>query len=138
MERKSSEGSWIMAISDQWLEVAFGKGFQGLTGTIGYRLYDNTGADVVARTTVGVVAVGPSGSYGAVVPTLADSVVGIEWDTANVSGSVFANEDIGELVSLSTVADDVWNAPTTLTASNTFGEKVAKKLLDFNRWIGLK
>ncbi len=78
-----------------WFDVSFSQNKTGLA-TVGYRQYDNTGGDAVARTTVGVVEIG-NGAYGVdVVPNIAAE--GFEWDTGEVAGKIeFAAEDISHV-----------------------------------------
>ena len=73
-----------------WLDVSFGSSRTGL-GTVGYRLYDATGGDAVARTTVGVVEIG-GGAYGVDRASIPTTARGIEWDTGGAS-PIFAHED---------------------------------------------
>ena len=61
-----------------WFDVDFGKVNTGLS-TVGYREYGVDGADVVARTITGVVAIG-NGAYGVQI-TPQNTTVGIQWDT---------------------------------------------------------
>jgi len=81
-----------MALTNKYLEVAFGAGYTGLTGTVGYALMSNAGAVVVARTTTGVFEQA-GGTYGVIVPTIADTVATIEWDTGGGT-PVYAHEDM--------------------------------------------
>jgi len=72
-----------MALTNAWLEMNFGDSYSGLA-TVGYRLYGSGDTDIVVRTTSGVNEIGTNtGNYGVVVPTVADTVVGIEWDTGD-------------------------------------------------------
>lgn len=82
-----------MALTNHYAEAAFGSGYTGLA-TVGYTLKDSSGGDVVARTTSGVFEQG-GGTYGVVVPTVADSVATIEWDTGGAS-PIYAHESIGK------------------------------------------
>jgi len=86
-----------MAISNQYMEAAFGSAFTGLA-TVGYALKNNTGGDVVARTTTGVFEQA-DGTYGVVVPTIADAAVTIEWDTGGAS-PVYAHESLSRALDL--------------------------------------
>lgn len=88
-----------------WLEVDFGAGRAGLA-TVGYRLYDNTGADALARTTVGVVEIG-QGAYGVDRATIPVGVVGIEWDTGGGSPE-YAHESVSSVPEIIALA--VWAA----------------------------
>lgn len=78
-----------MAINNQYMEASFGPGYTGLAD-VGYTLKDSAGVDVVARTTTGVFEQG-GGTYGAIVPTIADNVVTIEWDTGGAF-PIYAHE----------------------------------------------
>ena len=80
-----------MPFTQPWLEVDFGSAYASLA-TVGYRLYNNTGGDSVARTTVGVLEIG-TGSYGVPAVNIPDDAVGIEWDTGGGS-PVYAVEDL--------------------------------------------
>lgn len=72
-------------ISNIWLSVNFGAS-QGGLATVGYRLYKDDGTDSVARTTTGVIEITTSsGNYGAVIPSVPNDAVGIEWDTGGGS-----------------------------------------------------
>lgn len=78
-----------------WFDVSFGQNKAGLA-TVGYRQYDDTGGDAVARTTTGVVEIG-NGAYGVVVVPDIDAE-GFEWDTGEVAGLIkFAHEDISHV-----------------------------------------
>lgn len=69
-----------MPLTNLWLEVNFGAGYAGASN-VGYRLYKDDGTDSVARTETGVIEVTAStGNFGAVVPTVPDDAVGVEWD----------------------------------------------------------
>lgn len=73
-----------------WHDVDFGSDKAGLA-TVGYRQYDATGGDAVARTTVGVVEIG-NGAYGVEV-TVNPTTKGIQWDTGEGT-PIYANEDL--------------------------------------------
>jgi len=73
-----------------WLDVDFTQDKAGLL-TVGYRQYDNTGGDAVARTTTGVVEVG-NGVYGVDVTPDA-SAVGVQWDTGETI-PIYAAENL--------------------------------------------
>lgn len=79
-----------------WYSVNFGSNKAGLAN-VGYREYDNTGGDSVARTQAGVVDAG-DGMYGVDV-TLNAATVGLQWDTGEAV-PVFANEDVNQLQDL--------------------------------------
>lgn len=85
-----------MAITSLYLEADFGVLYTGLS-TVGYTLYNAAGGVVVARTTTGVAERGSSGVYGVTVPTIADSVASIVWDTGGGS-PVYASEDIESVI----------------------------------------
>ncbi len=79
--------------------VDFGTGYDGLL-TVGYTVFDDEGATVIARTTSGVTALG-GGAYQASV-SLPDGFIGtVYWDT-EVAGSVYAVETVDL-----TLAEDV-------------------------------
>ena len=80
-----------MPFTQPWFEVNFGSAYAGI-GTTGYRLYQASGADSVARTTTGVVDLG-NGAYGVAAVNVPDNAVGIEWDTGGGS-PVYATEDM--------------------------------------------
>ncbi|MCP4895785.1 MAG: hypothetical protein GY906_02325 [bacterium] len=80
-----------MPFTQPWFEVDFGANYAAI-GTTGYRLYQDTGADSVARTTVGVVDLG-NGAYGVPSVNVPDNAAGIEWDTGGGS-PVYAREDV--------------------------------------------
>lgn len=65
-----------------WLDVDFGAGKDGLA-TVGYRQFNNSGSDAVARTTTGIEEIG-HGAYGADV-TIDAAAVGVQWDTGEVT-----------------------------------------------------
>ncbi len=90
-----------MPFTQPWFEVDFGASYAAIA-TTGYRLYQNTGADSVARTTVGVVDLG-NGAYGVPSVSVPDNAAGIEWDTGGGS-PVYAREDIEPLRDLTFVA----------------------------------
>ena len=76
-----------------WFDVSFGSDKAGLS-TVGYRQYNSSGGDAVARTTTGVVEIG-NGAYGVeVTPNVATK--GIEWDTGEAT-SLYAHEDIQDV-----------------------------------------
>ena len=79
-----------------WYSANFGSNKAGLAN-VGYREYNNTGADAVARTQVGVVDAG-DGMYGVDVTSNA-ATVGLQWDTGEAV-PVFANEDINQLAAV--------------------------------------
>ena len=80
-----------MAFTQPWFDVNFGSAYAGL-GTVGYRLYNASGGDAVARTTTGVVDL-TNGSYGVANVAVPDAAVGIQWDTGGGS-PVYTVEDI--------------------------------------------
>ena len=84
-----------------WYSANFGSNKAGLAN-VGYREYDNAGADAVARTQVGVVDAG-DGMYGVDV-VLNASTVGLQWDTGEAV-PVFANEDVNQLAALDAKVD---------------------------------
>lgn len=73
-----------------WFDVNFGESKAGLA-TVGYRQYNDTGGDAVARTTTGVVEVG-NGAYGVEV-AVDPATVGVQWDTGEAS-PIYANESL--------------------------------------------
>ena len=76
-----------------WYEVQFGKDKAGLA-TVGYRLYDNTNSDTVARTTTDVEELN-GGGYGVEITTIPSNTVGIEWDTGDAAAvKLYASESI--------------------------------------------
>src|SRR5687768_7527890 len=78
-------------MAQKLLTVDFGDQYSGIA-TVGYKLLDNTGAEVLARTTSGVFAIG-GGAYG-VLATVSDGFEGIAyWDTVN-GGGVNAHEKV--------------------------------------------
>ena len=79
-----------------WYSANFGSNKAGLAN-VGYREYDNTGGDAVARTETGVIDAG-NGMYGVDV-TLNAATVGLQWDTGEAV-PVFANEDINQLADI--------------------------------------
>jgi hypothetical protein len=86
-----------MALTNQYMEAAFGSAFTGLA-TVGYALKNNAGGDVVARTTSGVFEQA-DGTYGAIVPSIPDAAVTIEWDTGGAS-PVYAHESLTRVLDL--------------------------------------
>ena len=80
-----------MPFTQPWFDVEFGNSQTGLA-TVGYRLYNASGGDSVARTTTGVVEVG-NGAYGVPNVNVPDDAVGIQWDTGGGS-PIYAVEDI--------------------------------------------
>ena len=74
-----------------WLEVDFGALKSGLA-TVGYRLYDNTGTDTLARTTTGVQEIA-QGAYGVNRASFPANSVGIEWDTGEGT-PLYAHENL--------------------------------------------
>lgn len=73
-----------------WLDVNFTQDKAGLA-TIGYRQYNATGGDAVARTTTGVVEIG-NGAYGVEIITHVNAV-GVQWDTGETTPA-YANESL--------------------------------------------
>lgn len=86
-----------MALTSHYAEVAFGAEYTGLA-TVGYALKDATGGDVVARTTTGVFEQA-GGTYGVVIPTVADTVATIEWDTGGGT-PIYAHESFPRALDL--------------------------------------
>ena len=85
-----------MALTSLYLEADFGVGNTGLAGTVGYTLLNAAGGVVVARATTPTER-GSSGVYGVTVPTIAESVASILWDTGGGS-PLYASEDIPSVI----------------------------------------
>jgi hypothetical protein len=75
----------------RYKQVSLGAGRSGLA-TVGYALYDATGAVAAARSTVGIAERGATGTYGAVV-TFPDNFVGeIRWDSGEAAPRTASEE----------------------------------------------
>lgn len=73
--------------------VPFGSVYTGLTGTVGYQLYDADGSANGSRVTAGISELGTTGFYH-VLLSLADGWVGsIHWDTGGAS-PIYGIEDV--------------------------------------------
>lgn len=94
------------------LSVAFGPAFTGLTGTVGYTLYDAAGVVVVARTTVGIAELGLSGSYVAVDVSPLITARQVVWDTGGGTPS-FATEDLTIIMNDENNRKRLWNQRET-------------------------
>ncbi|MBI2449268.1 hypothetical protein HYV49_03140 [Candidatus Pacearchaeota archaeon] len=82
-----------------------------------------------------------TGSYGVVieVSSSSPSVIASSGDILRIFKSDLDNLTATATVDNAAIADAVWDeAVTGHSGSNTFGEKVAKKLLTFSKWIGLR
>ena len=101
--------------------VPFGEVYTGLTGTVGYQLYNADGTASGSRVTAGISELGTTGFYH-VLLTLADGWVGsIQWDTGGAS-PIYGIEDIrGTLAAVQTHGDETWATATTVGLSDIDG-----------------
>lgn len=98
----------------------FGKLRGGLL-TVGYTLYNNLGAEVASRSTVGVHEVGSSTGIYAASVTFPDSFAGsILWDTGQGADTVYASEEQNNTDSAASLTGDISSIKTSIDADLTF------------------
>jgi len=91
-----------MSISNLWLDVDFGAGFDG--EAVGYQFRNTSGTLTGSRVTAGVSDLG-NGQYGALVATVPADTAQVRWDTGGGS-PIYATEDLGVLTRLVAVEED--------------------------------
>ena len=98
----------------------FGKTRGGLA-TVGYTLYNASGAEVAARSTTGVHELGTgTGIYAASV-TFPDSFAGsVLWDTGQGASTVYASEEQNFADSAASLTTDLTSIKTSIDADLTF------------------
>lgn len=98
----------------------FGK-LRGGLGTVGYTLYNSTGAEVLSRSVVSVHEVGANTGIYAAPVSFPDNFTGsILWDTGQGANTVYASEEQNNTDSAASLTGDITSIKTSLDADLTF------------------